>query len=352
MPVVRTIVLTVLLLITSWLIAVPKLAVAGPLPAATAGPSAGPSAGPLPGAVDGRWGWPLEGGPAVGRAFTPPATAYSAGHRGADLIGGVDQPVLAAAAGEVAYAGMLAGRGVVVVVHGDLRTTYEPVNATVRVGQKVALGGPLGTLVGGHPGCAGPACLHWGLRRGATYLDPLGLVRRAPGVLLPLRVPGPGSGPGSGSGSGPGSGSNLAVPPAGGGLALPEPAAGRPPQSPDQPGARLAEALRPSAGTPTTGTPTGDSTWAKVSQQVPLTSAAVLSLLAGLALLVRRPAPTDPAPHQPGSAQLLAVPALADPTNALTDISAGPAPGTDAAPVGLAQVIQLPLERERRRAAG
>jgi murein DD-endopeptidase MepM/ murein hydrolase activator NlpD len=79
--------------------------------------------------------------------------------------------VLAAAAGTVAFAGPVAGRGVVVVDHGAVRTTYEPVAAQVQVGQGVAAGTPLGVLAGGSH-CA-RSCLHWGLRSGDQYLNPL-----------------------------------------------------------------------------------------------------------------------------------------------------------------------------------
>lgn len=120
--------------------------------------------------------WPLHPRPAVVAGFDPPAVRWGAGHRGADLRGHVGQPVRAALAGRVAFTGRVAGRGVVVVDHGAARTTYEPVLATVRRGQRVATGAVIGRLagVGGH--CAPRACLHWGLRRGDTYLDPLTLV--------------------------------------------------------------------------------------------------------------------------------------------------------------------------------
>ena len=92
-----------------------------------------------------------------------------------------------AGAGTVVYAGVIAGRGVVSVAHaGGLRTTYEPVTATVAVGDAVAAGGELGRLASGHPGCAEPACLHWGLRRGEVYLDPLALLGLGRVRLLPL----------------------------------------------------------------------------------------------------------------------------------------------------------------------
>jgi murein DD-endopeptidase MepM/ murein hydrolase activator NlpD len=92
--------------------------------------------------------------------------------------------VLAAGDGVVVFAGMVAGRPVVSVDHpGGLRTTYEPVAPVVGAGQPVARGSPIGTLEAGHPGCPGAACLHWGLRRGDTYLDPL-LFLRPPRVRL------------------------------------------------------------------------------------------------------------------------------------------------------------------------
>jgi hypothetical protein len=143
---------------------------------------------PTPHARAAGWTWPLgDGGPvAVARPFDPPATRYGPGHRGVDLAGAPGATVRAAGAGRVSYAGLLAGRGVVVVVHGELRTTYEPVRADVGVGQAVSTGEPLGRLDTGHVGCTEAACLHWGLRRGEEYLDPLRLVGPGPVRLLPL----------------------------------------------------------------------------------------------------------------------------------------------------------------------
>jgi Peptidase family M23 len=166
-------------------------AAAAPAGAVTARtPAASPSA-PTPalGAPRARpsWGWPLPGRPEVTRAFDPPATRYGRGHRGVDLAGAPGLPVLAAGRGIVAYAGPLAGRGVVSVRHPNgLRTTYEPVLPRVRVGQVVKVGALLGTLAAGHLGCPRPACLHWGLLRGDVYLNPLSLFGRIRVRLLPL----------------------------------------------------------------------------------------------------------------------------------------------------------------------
>lgn len=130
--------------------------------------------------------WPLAPRPEVVRRFDPPDGPYAAGHRGVDLLGRPGQPVRTALAGTVSYAGTLAGRGVVSVRHGALRTTYEPVTASVHVGDVVRAGEQLGTLQLGPSHCAPRHCLHWGLIRGETYLDPLLLVGGGPVRLLPL----------------------------------------------------------------------------------------------------------------------------------------------------------------------
>ncbi len=133
----------------------------------------------------GPWSRPVDG--AVTRPFDPPPDRYGTGHRGVDLAGAPGSPVLAAGDGVVVFAGMVAGRPVVSVDHtGGLRTTYEPVDPAVGAGQQVARGAVLGTLSGGHAGCPVAACLHWGLRRGEDYLDPLSLLRPPEVRLLPM----------------------------------------------------------------------------------------------------------------------------------------------------------------------
>lgn len=161
---------------------------------AALGPLAGLSNAARASAPTGPWNWPLTGAGAVSRPFVAPPHRYGVGHRGADLLAAPGTAVVAAGAGRISYAGLLAGRGVVVVVHGALRTTYEPVRATVGVGARVAAGQVIGTLDAGHAGCPAAACLHWGLRRGEDYLDPVRLVERRPVRLLPV-APLPGASP-------------------------------------------------------------------------------------------------------------------------------------------------------------
>ncbi|WP_182377114.1 M23 family metallopeptidase [Nocardioides sp. WS12] len=144
------------------------------------------SPGPVRAADDPVGVWPLAPVPEVIERFDPPTDPWGSGHRGVDLLGRAAQPVRAALPGRVAFAGRIAGRGVVVVSHGDTRTTYEPVTADVAAGDALVAGDAIGHLevVGSH--CFPRACLHWGWLRGETYLDPLRLVGGGPVRLLPL----------------------------------------------------------------------------------------------------------------------------------------------------------------------
>ena len=155
-----------------------------------AGPPSGVGVIDLPSAVVAPtrgWAWPLAPDPRVVRGFDPPGQPWLAGHRGVDLSASVGQVVRSPAAGMVTYAGRLAGRGVLVIAHeGGLRSTLEPVTPTTTVGSTVAAGDVVGA-VSSEPGhCAPAACLHWGVLRVRTYLDPLTFVGRGPVLLLPM----------------------------------------------------------------------------------------------------------------------------------------------------------------------
>jgi murein DD-endopeptidase MepM/ murein hydrolase activator NlpD len=127
-------------------------------------------------------GWPLSGRPAVVRPFRPPDQNWQAGHRGVDLSARTGDAVLAPAGGVVVFAGEVGGKPVISLDHGNgRRSTYEPVTAGVGVGTRVSAGTVIGRLAAGSH-CAG-GCLHWGLKEGRTYLDPITLVRTAGGAL-------------------------------------------------------------------------------------------------------------------------------------------------------------------------
>src|SRR5699024_8085334 len=139
--------------------------------------------------ADTPWQWPLSPRPDVLRGFDPPEERWLAGHLGADLAADVGQPVLASADGVVHFAGTVAGVPLVSVAHGELRTTYLPVRASVARGDPVRAGDELGAVVAEPAHCAARPCLHFGLLRGSAYLDPLGPLGHGPVRLLPL--PGP-----------------------------------------------------------------------------------------------------------------------------------------------------------------
>jgi murein DD-endopeptidase MepM/ murein hydrolase activator NlpD len=147
--------------------------------------AAAPAAGAGPEGV-----WPLDPEPGVVRGFEPPPHPYASGHRGVDLAGRPGQPVRSALPGTVGFAGSIAGKPVVTVLHGGRRTTYEPVVATVGRGEQVAAGDVLGRLTTTDGHCFPATCLHWGLIVGdgpdEEYADPLALVGSGPVRLLPL----------------------------------------------------------------------------------------------------------------------------------------------------------------------
>lgn len=136
--------------------------------------------------------WPVGdpgSAPAITATYAPPTAAWGAGHRGVDLAAVTGDPVRSMAAGTVAFVGRIAGKPVVTIAYpgaGHPRSTYEPVLASVSVGEHVAEGAAIGTLAvaGGHCGGAS-GCLHVGLRTDDRYLDPLSLLDRQPAILKP-----------------------------------------------------------------------------------------------------------------------------------------------------------------------
>ena len=136
----------------------------------------------------GRYRWPTGAPATVVEDFDPPAVVWGRGHRGVDLAAAEGTQIRSAAAGTVAFAGMVAGRPVVSVDHADgIRTTYEPVEPTVSAGDTVGAGQVIGTLLPGHRS-DGVCALHWGARTGPqTYINPLRLLQPAVIRLKPVQ---------------------------------------------------------------------------------------------------------------------------------------------------------------------
>lgn len=148
-----------------------------PVPAAGTGAAAG---GFAP-----DWDWPADPAPEVLGTFDPPPEPWLSGHRGVDLAGADGSDVLAPEAGRVSFVGTVVDRGVVTIDHGGgLRSSFEPVDSSLRKGDSVAAGDILGTI-DGTTHCS-PGCFHWGVRLGEEYVNPLQFVLDLrPSVLLP-----------------------------------------------------------------------------------------------------------------------------------------------------------------------
>lgn len=115
--------------------------------------------------------------------FDPPDQRWQSGHRGVDLAAATGDSVYAPADAVVVFAGRVVDRGVVSLEHGGVRTTYEPVDAVVAVGDAVPAGAQIG-LVGTGAHCSA-RCLHWGAIVEPDYIDPLTLLRDYEPVLKP-----------------------------------------------------------------------------------------------------------------------------------------------------------------------
>ena len=102
--------------------------------------------------------------------FRPPAGPYGPGNRGWEFATVGGESVRAVGAGVVAFAGPVAGRGVVSIEHPDgLRSSLTGMaRIDVTAGDLVAAGVPVGTARAG---------LHLGFRRGGQYIDPADVFR-------------------------------------------------------------------------------------------------------------------------------------------------------------------------------
>ncbi|WP_224049057.1 M23 family metallopeptidase [Arthrobacter sp. NicSoilB4] len=163
--------------------------------AAPGGPGAAVASSAISGPTveAGGWSWPLSPRPAVLRAFDPPAEPWLSGHRGVDLQAADDGArVTSPAAGTVTFAGVVVDRPVITVDHGNgLRSSFEAVRSDLKPGTAVAEGEVLGWILPGH--CTPAPCVHWGVRRGDEYLNPLAFVTDLrPSILLPPLDPAPG----------------------------------------------------------------------------------------------------------------------------------------------------------------
>lgn len=172
------------LLIGLW--TAPHVAPAAPETREPSGRWAAAAAVPVPQA--GSWSWPVTG-PVI-RGFDPPSNPYGAGHRGIDIAAPFGTAIRAPAASVVTFSGKVGGQLFITLDHGDgLSSTYSWLSSTaVRKGDHVSRGATIGSTGAGHPGSSVPH-LHFGVKLGGEYVDPMsllgplslvGLIRLAP----------------------------------------------------------------------------------------------------------------------------------------------------------------------------
>lgn len=132
------------------------------------------------------WVWPVAPPHRIGRGFQAPATRYSAGHRGIDIVAAAGQQISAPTDAVVHFSGRVVDRPVLTLETSDgLLISMEPVESSVQHGAHVGKGDIVAaTSRGGH---CDAVCVHLGVRRNGEYVSPLlflGGLERA--VLLPL----------------------------------------------------------------------------------------------------------------------------------------------------------------------
>jgi murein DD-endopeptidase MepM/ murein hydrolase activator NlpD len=120
----------------------------------------------------GLWDWPIGSGVVVKEADIPKED-WNPGHRGVDLLAEIDGSITAPESGEISFKGSVFGVPVVVIDHGELRSTFQPAQTELDVGTPVKKGQIIGTISQKSSHCETEICLHWGVIQDETYLDPI-----------------------------------------------------------------------------------------------------------------------------------------------------------------------------------
>lgn len=139
------------------------------------------------------WSWPVQG--EVITQYRNGADPYAGGqHRGIDIAAAAGTPVVAAAGGEVRFAGTAGSSGLTVSVRtaDGFDTSYLHLSSfAVRAGARVAAGERVGAVGTTGTRSAVQPHLHFGVREAGTrhaYVDPLSM-------LLPATAPPPSEAP-------------------------------------------------------------------------------------------------------------------------------------------------------------
>lgn len=104
-------------------------------------------------------------------AVSPDGSGFVRGHRGVDFPAVEGDEVRAVGDGVVYFSGVISGKPTISIDHGDqlkvfgfrVRSTYEPVESRLAIGQRVSRGQVIGNVSEGNSHCSG-TCLHFGLK--------------------------------------------------------------------------------------------------------------------------------------------------------------------------------------------
>ncbi len=119
-----------------------------------------------------------------------PVLGYTRQHAGTDFQAAVGTPVWAVGDGKVSFAGWQGGYGKFVMIRhpNGLETAYAHLSQIhVRVGEHVAQKAVIG--MSGNTGLSSGPHLHFGLRKGGTFINPLSLKPQHVAPLTPEELP-------------------------------------------------------------------------------------------------------------------------------------------------------------------
>jgi murein DD-endopeptidase MepM/ murein hydrolase activator NlpD len=140
----------------------------------------------------GSWNPPLDVPVRLVNQYRQPNSDYSAGHRGVDYLVSHNQAVLAPADGQVWFAGKVAQRPLLSLLHdGGYLTEFEPVCTDLKKGERVFAGQEVARVCKAEPSylkhCPNAICMHFSMRFEGRYLSPLLFIGGLnPSRLLPM----------------------------------------------------------------------------------------------------------------------------------------------------------------------
>jgi len=138
------------------------------------------------------WNPPLDSPVRLVNQYRQPNSDYSAGHRGVDYLVTQNQAVLAPSDGQVWFAGRVAQRPLLSLLHeGGYLTEFEPVCTDLKKGEQVFAGQEIARVCKAEASylahCPSATCMHFSMRFEGSYLSPLIFIGGLnPSRLLPM----------------------------------------------------------------------------------------------------------------------------------------------------------------------